>query len=70
MKHVIVIETVDESEGGKLIDHQLANLLEANIDLLVSDKIGICVVRGTYNNASAIAAVHELYNAPKWDGGW
>lgn len=67
MKHIIVIETVDESEGGKRIDHQLANLLEHNIEQIVGNNLGICVVEASYNNASAIATIHEMYGAPVWD---
>ena len=64
MKHVIVIETVDEPEGTPIPSY-LAVLLETVIDSLVTTKHGVCSIRSSFNQPSAIAAVHEMYNVPK-----
>lgn len=68
MKHVIVIETVDPDCGGRTISHQTANQIEDAIeDILYEEHGSYFVVRGAYNQKSAIAAAHEMYNAPKWE---
>lgn len=65
MKHVIVIETVD---GFDMPAHIQVNIEEA-ISYWVRKCLQECLILHTYNVESAIAAVHEMYNAPKWEGG-
>ena len=68
MKHVIVIETVDPSEGGPEFSVAFQSAVEAEIEERVGEP-DICVVRGRWNTDSAIEAVYEMYNAPKWNRG-
>jgi hypothetical protein len=67
MKHVIVIETVDDDRG--IVSDRLQKVLMRAVELGVEDAIGTCYVHGKFNARSAIAATHEMYNAPKWNGG-
>ena len=66
MKHVIVIETSDGAKGvipglvaGVLIRALEDGLKEARIE---------CRVLTAFNERSAIAATHEMYNTPARDG--
>ena len=68
MKHVIVIETSDPPEGQP-IDRYLAGYLTSRIEKALDAANVLAVVRDSYNQNSAIAAIHEMYNAPKWNGG-
>ena len=63
MKHIIVIETVD----GKPLPEKLQAVLIRAVDIGVSGGHGICWVQGKFNVDSAIAAVHEMFNAPAWE---
>lgn len=68
MKHVIVIETVDSQDG--VIDKELQRALMRAVEIGVEEIGGAsCVVLGSFNAKSAIAATHEMFNAPKWEGG-
>lgn len=67
MKHVIVIETVDPSEGGFPVCKSLESFLIGFIEGRMDEALGVCVVRSMFNAQSAIAAVHEMYGAPKWN---
>jgi hypothetical protein len=69
MKHVIVIETVDEIAGGLPLKQSDQDVLERAVELLFEMENRSCYVRSSFNQSSAVAAVHEMYNAPKWDGG-
>ena len=65
MKHVIVIETVDSQDGVIPID--LSRILLRVVEMGIEDTGRVCFVHGKFNAESAIAATHELYNAPKWE---
>lgn len=68
MKHIIIIETVDPSEPtGKEMSETLAELLLREVEQDVENLHGTCAVYGVFNQDSAIAALHELYGAPKWE---
>jgi hypothetical protein len=67
MKHVIVIETVDEIAGGLPLKQSDQDVLERAVELFFEIEHRSCCVRSSFNQSSAIAAVHEMYNAPKWD---
>jgi hypothetical protein len=67
MKHVIVIETVDGEKGE--IKSMLQNVLLRVCEMGITDLGMVCHVQGKFNVDSAIAATHEMYNAPKWNGG-
>ena len=69
MKHVIVIETVDEEVGGKQFPLRLQQLILGKIENLVEERHGVCFIRSRFNVLSAIAATREMYNAPAWDYG-
>ena len=64
MKHVIVIETPDDDRPlPTTLQQALMRAAEIGCELE-----GItCFVHGRFNEKSAIAAVHEMYNAPKWN---
>ena len=70
MKHVIVIETVDRpwKAAHKIV---FSNRIELLVEAVAEHFLGNepCVVRSMWFRDSAIAAVHEMYNAPKWEGG-
>jgi hypothetical protein len=63
VKHVIVIETPD----GKNIPDRLAAVLVRAVEIGVTEGHSICFVQARFNFDSAVAAVHEMYNAPKWE---
>ena len=65
MKHVIVIETPDDIYHPLPTQLQQALMKVAEIGCEM-EGITACV-RGRFNEPSAIAAVHEMYFAPKWD---
>ena len=67
MKHVIVIETVDIEAGGKRIPKSLQDVLERAVEIGVEEGHGVCFVCSRFNVESATAAIHEMYNLPKWD---
>jgi hypothetical protein len=70
MKHVIVIETPDRKWDAKdkvIFSNRIETAVEAIAEHYLGDEP--CVVRSMWFRDSAIAAVHELYNAPKWNGG-
>ena len=67
MKHVIVICTVDDERG--VIDSQLQKVLERAVEIGVEEAGHPCYVQSRFNVKSAIAATHEMYNAPEWKGG-
>ena len=67
MKHVIVIETVDEEAGGAPIDPKLQEVLVRALEIGIEEAHGSCCVSWRFNVPSAIAAVHEMYGASKWD---
>ena len=71
MKHVIVIETVDEEVGGKQFPLRLQQLILGKIENLVEERHGVCFILSRFNvlSLSASAATHEMYNAPAWDYG-
>ena len=62
MKHVIVIETPDRAPLSERLENQINSTIEDLIDVE-------CFIQSTFNQHSAIAAVHEMYNAPEWKGG-
>ena len=66
MKHIIVIETVDYP-AGKFIAPDLQSVLCRAVEIGVEEAHGSCFVNARFNVDSAIAAVHEMYNAPKWE---
>jgi hypothetical protein len=37
------------------------------VDVTVTEEHGTCAVQTRFNVSSAIAAIHEMYGAPKWD---
>lgn len=63
MKHVIVIETADNAEFSGYVEHRIKQRIS---DVLLANNIS-CVTYSKFFVESAIAAVHEMYNAPKWD---
>ena len=65
MKHVIVIETVDEIAGGfPLRDSQQEVLIRA-CELFFEMENKEAFVHAIFNQKSAIDAVHEMYNVPR-----
>lgn len=67
MKHVIIIETTDPSYGGRQLGQFDQEVLERAVELFFETEGLNCCVRSSFNQSSAISAVHEMYNAPKWD---
>lgn len=65
MKHVLVIETADRHYISPTTEEWLTQFLEGALTLAGIE----CVVRSTFNQDSAIATVHDMYNASKWEGG-
>jgi hypothetical protein len=70
MKHVIVINTVDPPEGKPLSIPFQTDLIQ-KIEKLVQAEVGkdLRYTVDRFNVDSAIEAVHEMYNAPKWNRG-
>lgn len=69
MKHVIVIETVDVSEGGHIVGLETRRAVELAVEGMIEKVTGkICIANSRFNVSSAIAAVHEMYGALEWKG--
>lgn len=69
MKHVIVITTADAPEGPE-IHPMLAHYIESRIEKALLNIAEMdCFIQSRFNVDSAIEATHEMYNAPKWNGG-
>ena len=66
MRHVIVIETVGESIPAYLPDRFQADVI-ATLDRMVRKYKGESFIQTKFYVESAIAAIHEMFNAPKWD---
>jgi len=69
MKHVIVIETVDKPMTADLkrqFENRVTMAAESMAAFLTE---GPVFVNSAFFVKSAIAATHEMYNAPKWEGG-
>ena len=65
MKHVIVICTVDDERGN--IPPKLQKVLTRAIEIgIEEDGHGECYIQTAFNVESAIAATHEMFNAPPW----
>jgi len=64
MKHVIVIETVDEECGGQKTDFALLCAVERELEERLTEEGFVCDVYGVWNVSSALAALHELYGVP------
>ena len=67
MKHVIVIETVDEVAGGLPLHQSDQEVLIRAVELFFEIEKKTACVYGRFNQQSAIAAIHEIYGAPKWN---
>lgn len=69
MKHIIVLGTADGEDGmtPRPIPDWLEKFIEKIVDLTVTEEHGICAVQTRFNVSSAIAAIHEMYGAPKRD---
>ena len=63
MKHVIVIETPETITISPLRQ----DVLEGAIEGVLSGQSSSTFIQCRFNVDSAIAAVHEMYNAPKWE---
>lgn len=64
MKHVIVIETVDRPE--RIPDaERFTQALIGMVEELVPVFEGECFVRSAFYVASAVDAIHEMYNLPR-----
>jgi len=61
MKHVIVIETPDD----KPVSGRVRTILMGNVSKIFADNGIVCVVHSRFAAESAIAAVHEMFNAPE-----
>lgn len=65
MKHVIVIETVDEIAGGLPLRESEQEVLLLACELFFEVERRTAFVHGKFNQRSAIDAVHEMYNIPR-----
>ena len=65
MKHVIVIETVDEIAGGLPLHQSDQEVLIRTVELFFEIEKKTAFVRSSFNKFSAIDAVHEMYNVPR-----
>jgi hypothetical protein len=69
MKHVIVIETSDD----RPMSNRTLRLFQAQaicaLHDLATKHAGLSFIDTRFNVLSAIAATHEMYNAPAWDYG-
>ena len=63
MKHIIVIQTPDGIPMEYWLRHSLLDLIERQVKI----QHECCLVSSRFNVSSAIAAVHEMYGAWKWD---
>lgn len=66
MKHVIIINTSDYPDGLPLSAKDQQVLLRV-VDLWLETEGRLGYVQSAFNVSSATAAVHEMYNLPKWD---
>ena len=67
MKHVIVIETVDEVAGGLPLHQSDQEVLIRAVELFFEIEKKTACVYGRFNQQSAIVAVHNMYDVP-WEG--
>ena len=64
MKHVIVFETSDD---GRSLSETDQSVLVRTIELWLEIEGRVGWAQGKFNVPSAIAAIHEMYGAPKYD---
>ena len=68
MKHVIVIETVDEEAGGKPLADFTAERLLVGVEYIIREwHHETCFIQSRFNVSSATAAVHEMYGLTPWN---
>ena len=69
MKHVIVIETVDEVAGGLKLRQSDQDVIVRAVELFFEIENRPACVISRFNVSSALDAFHELYGLPPWSGG-
>jgi hypothetical protein len=62
MKHIIIIETVDVEAGGEPVSYQFEVALLRGIGAEIEKRHGACNILSCFNQESAVAAIHGLYN--------
>ena len=69
MKHIIIIETSDCLPVEEEDKQKFQQMCYETVECIAEHFHGECFVRSAFYEKSAIAATHEMYNAPKWEGG-